>query len=95
MKVTLPLVAPGIAAAALLAFALSVDDYIITVFTAGNLETFPMYVWGSVQRAYPAQIDVIGSLMLLVTMAIIAFVADPRPRQERPPLNRPAHIGKQ
>lgn len=73
MKVTLPLVAPGIAAAALLAFALSVDDYIITVFTAGNLETFPMYIWGSVQRAYPAQIDVIGSLMLIVTMAIIAF----------------------
>lgn len=72
LKVTLPLVAPGIAAAALLSFALSVDDYIITVFTAGNLETFPMYIWGSVQRAYPAQIDVIGSMMLLVTMAIIA-----------------------
>ncbi|MEU6175693.1 ABC transporter permease [Streptantibioticus parmotrematis] len=71
--VTLPLVAPGIAAAALLAFALSIDDYIVTVFTAGNLETFPMYIWGSVQRAYPAQIDVIGSLMLIVTMAIIAL----------------------
>jgi spermidine/putrescine transport system permease protein len=73
MKVTLPLVAPGIAAAALLAFALSVDDYIITAFTAGNLETFPMYIWGSVQRAYPAQIDVIGSLMLIGTMAVIAL----------------------
>ncbi|MDI5965296.1 ABC transporter permease [Streptomyces sp. SL13] len=73
MKVTLPLVAPGIGAAALLAFALSVDDYIITAFTAGNMETFPMYIWGSVQRAYPAQIDVIGSLMLICTMAIIAL----------------------
>jgi spermidine/putrescine transport system permease protein len=73
MKVTLPLVAPGIAAAALLAFALSIDDYIITVFTAGNLETFPMYICGSVQRAYPTQIDVIGSLMLLVTMAVIGL----------------------
>jgi spermidine/putrescine transport system permease protein len=73
MKVTLPLVAPGIAAAALLSFALSVDDYIITVFTAGQRETFPMYIWGSVQRAYPAQIDVIGSMMLLVTMAIIVL----------------------
>ena len=72
MKVTLPLVAPGIAAAALLSFALSIDDYIITVFTAGKLETFPMYIYGSVQRAYPAQIDVIGSMMLLGTMAIIA-----------------------
>jgi spermidine/putrescine transport system permease protein len=73
MKVTLPLVAPGIAAAALLSFALSVDDYIITAFTAGQRETFPMYIWGSVQRAYPAQIDVIGSMMLLVTMAVIAL----------------------
>nr|WP_236653263.1 ABC transporter permease [Streptacidiphilus melanogenes] len=72
MKVTLPLVAPGIGAAALLAFAISIDDYIITVFTAGNSETFPMYIFGSVQRAYPAQIDVIGSLMLLGTMAVIA-----------------------
>ncbi|MEY9843289.1 ABC transporter permease [Streptacidiphilus sp. MAP5-3] len=73
MKVTLPLVAPGIGAAALLAFAISIDDYIITVFTAGNSETFPMYIFGSVQRAYPAQIDVIGSLMLLGTMTIIAL----------------------
>ncbi|MFC1410283.1 ABC transporter permease [Streptacidiphilus sp. N1-12] len=72
MKVTLPLVAPGIAAAALLSFALSVDDYIITAFTAGQRETFPMFIFGSVQRAYPAQINVIGSLMLIVTMLIIA-----------------------
>jgi spermidine/putrescine transport system permease protein len=73
MKVTLPLVAPGIAAAGLLAFALSIDDYIITAFTSGNLTTFPIYIWGSVQRAYPAQIDVIGSVMLIGTMAIIAL----------------------
>ena len=78
MKVTLPLVAPGIAAAALLSFALSIDDYIITVFTAGNLETFPMYIYGSVQRAYPAQIDVIGSVMLLVTLAGIVFAQVPQ-----------------
>lgn len=73
LKVTLPLVAPGIAAAGLLAFALSIDDYIITVLTAGSSETFPMFVFGSVQRAVPPQIDVIGSLMLLITMAVIAL----------------------
>ncbi|HEX5113869.1 MAG TPA: ABC transporter permease [Pseudonocardiaceae bacterium] len=73
LKVTLPLVAPGIAAAALLAFALSIDDYIITVLTAGSSETFPMFVFGSVQRAVPPQIDVIGSMMLLITMAVIAL----------------------
>jgi len=72
MKVTLPLVAPGIAAAALLAFALSVDDYIVTKYTAGSEITFPLYVYGAVQRSVPTQIDVIGSMMMLVTMAGIA-----------------------
>ena len=72
LRVTLPLVAPGIAAAGLLAFALSVDDYIITAFTAGQRTTFPMYIFGSVQRSYPAQMDVIGSIMLIGTMLIIA-----------------------
>ena len=72
MKVTLPLVAPGIAAAALLAFALSVDDYIVTKYTAGSEVTFPLYVYGAVQRSVPTQIDVIGSMMMLVTMAGIA-----------------------
>jgi len=86
LKVTLPLIAPGIAAAALLSFALSIDDYIITVFTAGNLETFPMYIWGSVQRSYPAQIDVVGSLMLIVTMVVIGlsqWVGSARSRARR------------
>jgi spermidine/putrescine transport system permease protein len=72
MKVTLPLVAPGIAAASLLAFALSVDDYIVTKYTAGSEITFPLYVYGAVQRSVPTQIDVIGSMMMLVTMAGIA-----------------------
>jgi spermidine/putrescine transport system permease protein len=68
MKVTLPLVAPGIVAAALLSFALSVDDYIVTKYTAGDQITFPLYVYGAVQRSVPTQIDVIGSMMMLVTM---------------------------
>jgi len=76
-KVTFPLVAPGIAAAALLAFALSIDDYIITVLNAGNAVTFPMYVYGSAQHSVPTQIDVIGSLMLLLTLAGIAAAQVP------------------
>ena len=72
MKVTLPLVAPGIMAAALLSFALSVDDYIVTKYTAGDQTTFPLYVYGAVQRSVPTQIDVIGSMMMLVTMTGIA-----------------------
>jgi spermidine/putrescine transport system permease protein len=77
-RVTLPLVMPGILAAALLSFALSIDDYIITVLTAGNEITFPMYVYASFQHSVPAQIDVIGSTMLLVTLAGIAFAQVPQ-----------------
>lgn len=77
-RITLPLVMPGILAAALLSFALSIDDYIITVLTAGNEVTFPMYVYSSFQHSVPAQIDVIGSTMLLVTLAGITFAQVPQ-----------------
>ena len=76
-KVTLPLVFPGIAAAALLAFALSIDDYIITVLNSGNAVTFPMYVYDSAQHSVPTQIDVIGSMMLLITLGGIAAAQVP------------------
>jgi spermidine/putrescine transport system permease protein len=77
-RVTLPLVMPGILAAALLAFALSIDDYIITVLTAGNEVTFPIYVYSSFQHSVPAQIDVIGSTMLLITLIGVAFAQVPQ-----------------
>ncbi|MBS2962852.1 ABC transporter permease [Actinocrinis puniceicyclus] len=84
MKVTLPLVAPGIMAAALLSFALSVDDYIVTKYTAGDQITFPLYVYGAVQRSVPTQIDVIGSMMMLVTMTgIMAMLVVSRVRARR------------
>lgn len=69
--VTLPLVAPGIAAAALLAFSLSFDDYIITNFNSGTVVTFPMYVWGAAQRGIPPQVNVIGSIMFFGALAIV------------------------
>ncbi len=71
-RVTFPLVFPGILAAALLAFALSFDDFIITNFNAGRTTTFPMYVWGAAQRDIPMQINVVGTAMFLV--AIVAVV---------------------
>jgi len=74
IKVTFPLVAPGIAAGALLAFSLSFDDYIITNFNASpSSVTFPMYVWGAAQRGVPVQINVIGSIMFLGSLAIVAI----------------------
>lgn len=70
-KVTLPLIFPGILAAALLAFALSMDDFIITLFTSGQEVTFPLWVWGAARTAVPPQINVIGTLILVTTVTLI------------------------
>ncbi len=69
--VTLPLVAPGIGAAALLAFSLSFDDYIITNFNSGTTVTFPMYVWGAAQRGIPPQVNVIGTLLFFGSLTLV------------------------
>jgi spermidine/putrescine transport system permease protein len=71
LRVTLPLAAPGIAAGALLSFALSFDDYIITSFNAGSTVTFPMFVWGSAQRGTPVQVNVIGTAMFLIAVLLV------------------------
>jgi spermidine/putrescine transport system permease protein len=73
-RVTLPLVAPGIAGAALLAFSLSFDDFIITNFVSGNVNTFPKFVYVSAQRGIPAQAYVVGSFMFLLAMTIVLVV---------------------
>ena len=69
-KVTLPLLAPAMLAAALLAFALSIDDFVITYFVAGGQQTFPVYVWGIARVAVPPQVNVIASAIFLVAIAI-------------------------
>ncbi len=70
-RVTFPLVFPGILGAALLSFSLSFDDFIVTNLNAGNTTTFPMYVWGVAQRGVPMQVNVIGTLMFLISIAIV------------------------
>jgi len=70
-KITFPLVFPGILGAALLAFSLSFDDFIITNLNSGQTVTFPMYVWGAAQRALPMQVNVIGTLMFIIALAIV------------------------
>jgi spermidine/putrescine transport system permease protein len=67
-KVTLPLIAPGVLAAGLLAFALSIDDFVITYFNSGSTITFPLFVWGSARVATPPQINVIGTLIFVVAV---------------------------
>ena len=69
--VTLPLVMPGIAGAALLSFSLSFDDFIITNFNSGIVNTFPKFVYISAARGIPAQANVIGSSMFFIALIIV------------------------
>ena len=70
-RITLPLAAPGIFAGALLAFALSFDDFIITNFNSGSTITFPMFVWGAAQRGVPPQVNVIGTAMFVLALLAV------------------------
>ncbi|GAA2378972.1 ABC transporter permease [Catellatospora methionotrophica] len=71
--VILPLVLPGIVAAALLAFSLSFDDFIITNFVTGTSDytTFPMFIWGSNLRGIPPQVNAIATAMFLISFAFV------------------------
>ncbi len=68
-KVTLPLIAPGVLAAGLLAFALSIDDFVITYFNSGSTVTFPLFVWGSARVSTPPQINVIGTMIFVIAVS--------------------------
>jgi spermidine/putrescine transport system permease protein len=87
-KVTFPLIFPGILAAALLAFALSIDDYVITSFVAGRDITFPLWVFGVSRLGVPPEVNVLGTLIFGVALVFIgvqiwsqrrAISADPEP----------------
>jgi spermidine/putrescine transport system permease protein len=70
-RVTLPLIAPGVLAAGLLAFALSVDDFVITYLVSGAEQTFPLFVWGAARVAVPPQINVIGTAIFLSAVLLM------------------------
>ena len=70
-KVTLPLIVPGIIAAAMLSFALSLDDFIITYFVSGSTVTYPLYVNAAVKAAVPPQINVLATAILLVSLILL------------------------
>ena len=81
--VTLPLIAPGVAAAALLAFALSIDDFVISNFNSGTTVTFPLYVYGVALRGIPVQVNVLATLLFIITSVAIALVIWQQRRAER------------
>jgi spermidine/putrescine transport system permease protein len=70
-KVTFPIIFPGIMAAALLAFSLSIDDFIITNFTSGLENTFPIWIWASIRNNLPPQIHVLGTAIFLSAILLV------------------------
>src|SRR5204863_5696984 len=72
-KVTLPLILPGVAAAALLAAAISVDDYVITSFNAGQTITFPLFIFGATRQGVPPEVNVLATGLLLVVLVLMGL----------------------
>jgi spermidine/putrescine transport system permease protein len=73
-KVTFPLILPGVVAAALLAFSLSIDDFVITSFTAGpQTSTFPLYIYGAQLRGIPVQVNVIGTIIFVSAVSLVVL----------------------
>ena len=87
--VTLPLLAPGIVAAALLAFALSIDDFVISNFNSGTTVTFPLYIFGASQRGIPVEVNVLATMLFAVTVVAMLFTIWQQRRAERMAEARP------
>ena len=100
-KVTLPLIAPAILAALLLCFAISIDDFVVTYFNAGNRVTFPIFVWGAARVATPPQINVIGTAIFAIAMTLmlanifVQHAASERNRMTTSPAFRPPSCRRQ
>ncbi len=87
--VTLPLILPGIVAAGLLSFALSIDDYVISNFNSGTTVTFPLYVYGVSLRGIPVQVNALATLIFLVAAAAAIAVLWQQRRAEKMAAVRP------
>jgi spermidine/putrescine transport system permease protein len=69
-RVTLPLLWPALLAAGLLAFAMSIDDYVITSFVAGSTVTFPLFVYGAAKVGLPPQVLCFGTIIFFVGLLL-------------------------
>jgi spermidine/putrescine transport system permease protein len=92
--VTLPLILPGVIAAALLAFALSLDDFVISNFNSGTTVTFPLYVFGVALRGIPVQVNVLATMLFVVTVVAILLVIWQQRRAERLAAVQPEPVGE-
>ena len=73
LRVTLPMIAPGVASAAVLAAALSIDDYVITSFNAGQTQTVPLFIFGATRQGVPPEVNVLATMLLLVVLGLRAL----------------------
>jgi spermidine/putrescine transport system permease protein len=88
-KITLPLIWPGIIAGAMLAFALSIDDFVVSNFTAGTEVTFPLYIFGAAQRGIPVQVYIIATMLFAITVLAMIFTVWQQRRADRLAAVRP------
>ncbi len=87
--VTFPLILPGIFGAAMLAFALSIDDFVISNFNAGTTVTFPLYIFGAAQRGIPVEVYVVAMILFFTTVAAMGFATWQQRRAEKMTSIRP------
>ncbi len=83
LRVTLPLIMPGVIAGALLAFALSIDDFVITNFNAGSKVTYPLYIWGAARVSIPPQVNVLAAMIFVFTVAVMLLTVWQQRRAEK------------
>jgi spermidine/putrescine transport system permease protein len=81
-RITFPTILPAVMSGMLLAFALSIDDFVVTNFTAGTTVTFPLWIWGATRVGLPPQVNVMGTLIFMVGV-LIAVVSSVRARPRR------------
>ncbi|MDQ3730125.1 MAG: ABC transporter permease [Actinomycetota bacterium] len=88
--VTFPLLAPGLIAAALLAFVLSLDDFVISAFNSGQEVTFPIFIFGASQRGIPVEVNVLATILFLLSVVAMVLVVWQQRRAERMAAVRPS-----
>ncbi len=88
-KITFPMILPGVVAAGLLAFALSIDDFVITNFNAGTTVTFPLFIYGAARQGVPAEVNVLATALLLVALVLMFGNLAWQHRKAREEMRRP------
>jgi spermidine/putrescine transport system permease protein len=93
-RVTFPLIFPGVLAGGLLAFALSIDDFVVSNFNSGTTVTFPLYIFGAAQRGIPVEVNAVATILFSVTLIAMGVTVLQQRRAERMAAVRPQQEGE-